>query len=80
MKLAFVGTSNWDIYDDGNGRLSAIAKPGSGASNSHYGDRDHIKRLMDHGYFNDTPTEYGLELMEGLHTRVLTNGVRFLSF
>lgn len=80
MKLAFIGTANWDIYDNGNGQLSAIAKPGNSAGNSHYGDRNHIKRLMDMGYFTGTATEHGLELMNGLHTRLMPNGVKFLSF
>ena len=80
MKLAFIGNSNWDIYTDDNGRLSSIPKPGNDASSSHFGDKHHILKLMRQGYFNDTATDAGLELMEGLHTRIFPDGVKFLSF
>lgn len=80
MKLAFIGTANWDIYANDDGQLSAIAKPGNSAGSSHFGDRDHIKRLMDQGYFTGTATEHGLELMHGLHTSFLPNGGKYLSF
>jgi hypothetical protein len=80
MTLVFIGSSNWDIYDGGKGRLSAIPKPGVDAGSSHFCDRDHIKQLMNQGYFNDTPTEAGLELMEGIHTSFCPNGGKFITF
>jgi len=54
LKLYAKGDSNWDLYQDKNGYLFAIAKPGSGAENSHFGNPDHLKRLtrrgISHGY------------------------------
>ena len=54
---------NWDIYADNEGTLYSIARKGSGASNSYYGDCNHIRNLMRKGYFRDTLTAYGAELM-----------------
>ena len=54
LKLYAKGDSNWDLYQDKSGFLFAIAKPGSGAENSHFGHPDHLKRLtrrgISHGY------------------------------
>lgn len=55
--------SNWDIYADKKGTLYSIARPESGASNSYFGDCNHIRNLMRKGYFTDTLTTYGAELM-----------------
>lgn len=66
---AFIGTANWDIFlHKDSGSLSAIPKPGNSASKSGYGDKHHVKKLMEEGYFADTPTEAGLELLEGLYS------------
>ena len=56
---------NWDIYADNKGTLYSIARPNSGAGNSYFGDCDHVKYLMRKGYFHDTLTPYGRQLMEG---------------
>ena len=80
MKLAFIGSSNWDIWDAGNGRLVAIPKNGNDASGSHFGDRHHIKRLINNGFFNDVATDHGLEIMHGIHTKILPCGGKFVSF
>jgi len=71
LTLAFIGDSNWDIYVDANDKLYAVGKEecrGKDGSNmdSHFGDKEHVKRLMQKGYFNDEPTEAGLSLMSGL--------------
>lgn len=57
--------SNWDIYADSKGTLYSIARPGSGASGSYFGDAAHVKRLMKQGYFSDTLTAYGEKLLKG---------------
>lgn len=81
MKLAFIGSANWDLYVNDKGRIKAIPKPDKQDCGScEFGDKWHIKRLMQQGYFNDTPTDAGLELMEGLHTILFGNGARLLSF
>jgi hypothetical protein len=72
LKLAFIGDSNWDIYANADGKLFSVGKPerrGTDGRNmdTHYGDKYHIRRLMDKGYFDGIPTEVGLELMSGLH-------------
>ncbi|WP_218309765.1 hypothetical protein [Alteromonas antoniana] len=79
LKKAFVGTANWDIYVDSEGRLYSVGKPerrGADGFNmdSMYGDKHHIKRLMSRGHFSDHPTEIGLELLSGLHSRFIGTG------
>lgn len=75
MNLAFVGDSNWDIYMDEKAHLWSIPKPEKqGCESTTFGDKFHIKRLLSlYGAknFNLTPTEAGLELLEGLHTVLL---------
>jgi len=78
--LTFIGDANWDLYAQPDGRLWAIPKPDClGCHMSPFGDRHHVKRLMDKGYFTSTPTDAGLALMEGLYTRLVTDskGKRF---
>ena len=78
--LVFIGDANWDLYAQPDGRLWAIPKPDClGCYMSPFGDRDHVKRLIDKGHFNSTPTDAGLALMEGLYTRLMTDskGKRF---
>jgi len=57
-------SDNWDIYADKEGTLYSIARPGTSCQNSYFGDCRHISRLMRQGYFRDTLTEYGRELMQ----------------
>lgn len=57
--------NNLDIYADKNGTLYSIARPMSGCGNSIFGDCDHIKYLIRKGYFHDTLTTYGRQMMEG---------------
>lgn len=80
MELAFVGTSNWDIWVEPKGVLWAVPKPDkSGCKTSYFGDKHHIKRLMQQGYFDYQPTEAGLELLVGLQNRLIQpdNGKHF---
>lgn len=71
MKLAFIGDSNWDIYVLPNKSLRAVPKPDkNSAEESFFGDKQHIRLLMANGYFHDKPTEVGLELLEGLHSKL----------
>lgn len=77
LTKVFIGDANWDIYADDNGKLYSIGKAerrGSDGANmdTWFGDRDHIRRLIDKGYFNDTPTDAGLELLSGLHSSIVT--------
>lgn len=68
--------SNWDIFANKNGSLVAKAKEGSGAGDSHMGDKHHILRLMQNGWFdlNDKKfTEAGLELFSGLSSKLIFN-------
>ncbi len=63
-----VKNSNWDICITHDDKLAAIAK--GSASDSHFGDKNHIKRLMNAGFFDDNAewTEEGLEYMYGIHS------------
>ena len=56
-------SSNWDIYASKRGTLYSIPRPGSGCRGTFYGDTNHIRHLMRQGYFSDTLTEYGRQLM-----------------
>lgn len=55
--------NNWDIYADKKGALYSIARPNSGCGSTFFGDCNHIKALIRQGYFHDTLTEYGRQLM-----------------
>jgi hypothetical protein len=73
LTLAFIGEANWDLWVGKCGNLTAIPKPEiTGCKSSGFGDKHHIKRLMHKGYFNDVATEVGLELLSGLHNRLIT--------
>lgn len=68
--------SNWDIFKNDDNYLFAIAKPETGASNSHMGSRDHIVGLMRRKFFDFDKvvfTEAGLELMSGLSSHSVYN-------
>ena len=56
--------SNWDIYADEKGTLYSIARPQSGCGSTIFGDKNHVKNLIRQGYFSDTLTEYGRQIME----------------
>lgn len=58
-------TNNWDIYTDKKGTLYSIARPGTGCRGSYFGDVNHIKNLIRQGYFKDTLTQIGVEMMKG---------------
>lgn len=75
LRLAFIGDANWDIYADENDSLYSIPKQDACPScqASCFGDKEHIRRLMSSGYFSDQPTEAGLELLEGLHSKCFTS-------
>ena len=67
LNLAFIGNSNWDIWVNKRGFLWSIPKAGiTGCSTSFFGDKRHIKQLISNGYFDETPTEVGLELIAGI--------------
>lgn len=50
---------NWDLYIDKKGTIYSIARPGSGADGTLFGDIQYIKHLIRMGGFSDTLTEYG---------------------
>ena len=56
-------SSNWDLYIDDRGTIYSIAREGSTAHGTYYGDKNHIKRLIREGHFSDTLTEYGQSSM-----------------
>lgn len=60
--------SNWDIYADERGTLYSIARPGSGAGSTFFGDVAHVRNLIRAGHFSATLTEYGRRIMEGEKT------------
>lgn len=73
----FIGDANWDIYADSEGKLYSIGKPerrGTDAAkmDTMFGDREHVRRLIDRGHFSSIPTEAGLELMSGLNSAIIT--------
>ena len=57
LSLYATGNSNWDLYQDTDGYLYSIAKPGSGAKNSCFGYPRHLDRLersgINHGYIKE---------------------------
>lgn len=71
MQLAFVGTCNWDLYLNQTGSLYAIPKPNApkDCRSTWFGDKNHVRNLMQELYFDDTPTDIGLALLEGLSSR-----------
>lgn len=76
LTKVFIGDANWDIYANNEGKLYSIGKAerrGTDARNmdTMYGDRNHVRRLIDRGYFDSTPTEAGLELMSGLQSVII---------
>ena len=54
---------NWDLYADEGGTLYSIARPNSTCDSTIFGDCRHVKSLIKQGYFSDTLTEYGRQLM-----------------
>ena len=64
--------SNWDYVVDwpweDNPEKAAIwyvARPGSGADSGYMGDLQHIRRLIQKGYFNFALTPLGEKLLYG---------------
>lgn len=80
MRLLFVGDSNWDLYlSDDNSTIWSISKDGNVKGNSCFGDKHHIKRLMDKYKgkavdFIDShqPTELALEHFSGMASHLIT--------
>lgn len=61
-KIATAG-SNWEIYYNGE-YCRSIAKPGSGASDSVYGNLSYIARQLRTGYIKPSQlTKYGRRIM-----------------
>ena len=63
LTLFAVSGSNWDYYADETGTLYSIAKPGSGCQGTFFGDCNHIRHLINEGYWDGIFTEYGKKLM-----------------
>ena len=49
LTLYATGDGHWDLYQNAQGFLYAIAKPGTGAENSCWGYPDHLARLTRRG-------------------------------
>ncbi len=83
-KLIFIGSVNWDLYVDSKGSVWSIPKPDACPSTKHswYGDKYHLLKLMRESggecHLGEV-TEHGLELLNGLHHRILPDGY-FLTF
>lgn len=76
MKKAFIGNSDsFDLFLDKNGRtLWSVPKATTtGCTETRFGDKNHVLKLMGEGYFDDTPTESGLELLAGLRSVLYTD-------
>lgn len=68
--------TNWDIFANEEGKLFSIAREGSGAENSHFGDKSHLLRLMNSKFFNFNNSEFteaGLKLISGLYLHFIYN-------
>lgn len=60
-------SDNWDIYTDQKGTLYSIPRKCAGScQGTYFGDVHHIKNLMRKGYFRDTLTPRGFEMMKGV--------------
>ena len=46
MVLVYADGGNWDIFMDNDKRCYSIAKPFSGAGNSHFGTIDYVQSLI----------------------------------
>ena len=65
--ILFATGSNWDLFavmSHGKIHLYSIAKPGSGASNSYFGDIEHVKNLIRKGYWRDQLTDIGQDILK----------------
>lgn len=70
------GSGNWDLFLMPSGEIRAVPTEAArlrGSRESYYGDRDHLRTLIQAGEFSDLEgfTEAGLEFMTGL-----TSGLR----
>lgn len=73
--LVFTSSSNWDIWVDAKGVLWSVPKNTKlDCHCSFFGNKHHIKRLIAEGCFlsSESPTEAGLEFLEGLHSHLVT--------
>jgi hypothetical protein len=77
LRLIKKGDSNWDLYSNPLGKVVAIPNAigkERGSNASHFGDCEHLRRLMDAGYMEFSGfTEDGLSFMNGLHSKYLFN-------
>jgi len=70
LQLVATTDSNWDIYYSAKadaspycGCLFSIAKPGSGAQGTTFGDFNHIRYLMRNGWWDGEFTPFGKKMM-----------------
>lgn len=75
--ICYTKTSNWDLKLTQEGMLMAIPTDEAlkkGAKSSYFGDKHHVRKLMDQGYFEPNDhifTEEGLELFSGLNSNLI---------
>lgn len=71
---------NWELWVNPRGQFSAVAKPGSGAQSTHFGDVAHVVRLMNHATQSDALfqgwTEAGRAALRGLHTSLVSRRIQ----
>lgn len=76
LKICFDGrNTNWYLCSDSRGYVWSISKDGNTEGNTQFGDKNHIKRLINFGHFDrlDSITESGRELMSGLYSQLMTD-------
>ena len=63
------GSGNFDIYyDPSMNCFMSIAKPGSGCTNSYFGDKMHIIRCLRNGWIDrHMITKYGRRILKVAH-------------
>jgi hypothetical protein len=79
MELLFSCSGNHDIYVDKNQQTFwSKSKDGNPKCDSYFGDKNHIRRLMDfekkygRNFIDENvPTEKALELFSGMHSRLV---------
>ncbi|ELP5729208.1 hypothetical protein QTV44_002474 [Vibrio vulnificus] len=79
--LIFIGTANWDLYLDNDGYVWSVPKPTACPSckTSYFGDKHHLRKLMQSGNDLGTITEHGREYLSGLYTQLM-DGWHWLRF
>lgn len=77
--LLQIGRANWNL-EIRNGRLLAVAKPGTDAANCYFGDRHHIAKLLGEptgGEYAYGWTEAGRAYLAGLQSSIASRRVCF---